>query len=117
MEIYRLAKFLAKLSSISLELGDFYLPPALLPFSNSNWTILRSSRESSKYIFTRIASMVTPPANKHHMSSRIRNFIIILQIFWTSRLKIYKDLYSCPPDIWPIAGPSLIAYKNISVKQ
>ena len=36
MEIYRLAKFLAKFSSISLELGDFYLPPVLLPFSSSN---------------------------------------------------------------------------------
>ena len=41
MEIYKLAKF----SSILLELGDFYLPPALPPFSSSNWTILRSFRD------------------------------------------------------------------------
>ena len=40
MEIYRLAKFL----SILLELGDFYLPLVLPPFSSSNWTILRSSK-------------------------------------------------------------------------
>ena len=32
--------------------------------------------------------------------------MIILQICWTSGLKIYKDLYSCPPDLWPVAGPS-----------
>ena len=48
MEIYRLAKFLAKFLSISLELGDFYLPPMPFLFSSSNWTILRSSGESSK---------------------------------------------------------------------
>ena len=110
MEIYRLAKF----SSISLELGDFYedfyLPPVLLPFPSSNWTMLRSSRDYSEYIFARIASVVIPRANKHHMSSRIRNFMIILWICWTSRFKIYKDLYSCPPDLWPVAGPSEMYY-------
>ena len=31
MEIYRLAKSLAKISSISLELGKFYLPSTLKP--------------------------------------------------------------------------------------
>ena len=50
--------------------------------------------------------MVTPQANKHHMSLRIRNFMIILWICWTLRFKIYKNLYSCPPDLWPVAGPS-----------
>ena len=29
-----------------------------------------------------------------------------LRISWTSRFKIYKDLYSCPPDLWHVAGPS-----------
>ena len=50
MEIYRLAKFLAKFSSIAilLELSDFYLHLMLPPFSSSNWTILRPSQESSK---------------------------------------------------------------------
>ena len=45
MEIYSLAKLLAKFSSILLELSDLYLPPALPSFSSSNWTALRSSRE------------------------------------------------------------------------
>ena len=61
MEIYRLAKFIAKFSSILLEVSDFYLPPMLPLFSSSNWTILRSSREFSKKNFTRIASVATPP--------------------------------------------------------
>ena len=52
--------------------------------------------------------MVTPQANKHHESSRIRDFTIILGTCWTSRFKIYKDLYSCPPDLWPVAGPSCL---------
>ena len=32
MEIYRLAKFLIEVLSISLELGDFYLPSHFLHF-------------------------------------------------------------------------------------
>ena len=34
--------------------------------------------------------------------------MIILRICWASRFKIYKDLYSCPPDLWPVAGPSML---------
>ena len=55
--------------------------------------ILRSSRESSKETFTRLADMVTPQAHKHHVTSRIRNFTIIPRICWTARFKICKDLY------------------------
>ena len=110
MEICRLAKFLAKFSSILLELSDFYLPPVLPSFSSSNWTTLRSSQGFSEQIFARIASVVTPPVKKHHVSSRILNFTIILWICWTSRFKIYKDLYSCPPDLWPVAGPSTLMH-------
>ena len=55
-----------------------------------------------------IASGVTPRVNEHHMNSRIQDFTIILWIYWTSRFKIYKDLYSFPPDLWPVAGPLVI---------
>ena len=54
MEIYRLAKFLAKFSSISLiKLGDFYHPPTLPPFSS---IILKTSQEYSEQTFTLLAS-------------------------------------------------------------
>ena len=58
-----------------------------------------------------LASVVTPQANEHHMSSRIRNFTINLQICWTSRLKIYKDFYSCQQDLWPVENPSIVSAK------
>ena len=99
MEIYRLAKF----SSISLELGDFYLPPTLPPLID---IILRSSQDSSEETFARLAGMVTPQGHEHHVSSRIRNFTIILWICWTARFKIHKDLYGYPQDLWPVTGPS-----------
>ena len=51
-----------------------------------------------------LASIITPQANKHHMSLRIQNFTINLWIHWTSRFKVYKDLYSYPQDLWPVAG-------------
>ena len=59
--------------------------------------------------------MVTPQANKHHMSSRIRGFYDNLRNSWTSRFKIYKDLYSCPPDLWPVAGPSQLVYTELAI--
>ena len=51
--------------------------------------------------------MVTPRANKHHKSSRIRKFTIILRICWTLRFtKIYTaahqiyGLFRAPRPIW-----------------
>ena len=101
MEIYRLAKF----SFISLKLGDFYLPPRFLHFPVQIDIILRPSRESSEETFTCLADMVTPQLHEHHVTSRIWNFTIILWICWTARCKIYKDLYRCPQDLWPVADP------------
>ena len=40
MEIYRLAKLVAKFLSISQEFGDFYFTPMPPPFSSSNETFL-----------------------------------------------------------------------------
>ena len=85
MEIYRLAKF------FSLEL------PVQIDI------ILNLLKET----FARLAGMVTPQGHEHHVSSRIRNFTIILRICWTEGFKIYKDLYRCPQDLWPVSGPSV----------
>ena len=95
MEIYKLAKFLAKFLSLSLEFSDFYLPPTL------SWNLF------TEETFALLASMVAPQVDEHHVSSRIRKFKVNLWIRRTlrSRFKIYNDLYSCPQDLWPVAGP------------
>ena len=56
--------------------------------------------------------VITLRANKHHKSSRIWSFTINLCICWTSRFKIYKDLYSCPPDLWPDHVTRVVAKAN-----
>ena len=49
--------------------------------------------------------MVILLASRNHRNLRTQNFTINLRIFCASRHKIYKDLYSCSQDLWPVAGP------------